>query len=109
MPKERLGSFGDYEGETLDVDDWRELEDMIDRDIIIHEKVERDGKHGRYLLLRISTSEKPKEFFGVSTGALVIMKKVDRAVTDGNLPCEGRLVQPDGVDYFDILAPGGGK
>lgn len=105
----RKGNFGNYEGETLDVVEWKKLDDLIGQDIIVHEKIDREGKHGLYFLLRISTSAKPEVMFGVDTGAKVVMKKVEAAITDGALPCEGNVIQTGDKNYFDLIAPKGGK
>jgi len=108
MPKH--GNFGHYEGETLEVEEWRDIESLLDTDITVHEKIDRpDGQHGPYQLLKVTTMENPDAFFGVSTGAQVVMKKVEAAVLDGALPCDGHVMQPEGKDYFDLIAPKGKK
>ncbi len=103
MAKGKYRSFSEFAEDTLDVPEWFDIEDLFGKPIIVHQAIERNGQHGRFLLVECSYVDKPDAKFGISTGGQVLLKKIDAAIEARALPITGVIIQPEGKDYYDVV------
>ncbi len=92
--------FGDVFGRAFDVDQQRPLKELLDKDILVKDCAEVEGKFGSFLVVLAADLE-TGELFTFSTGGTVLMKKIKKAKSDDLLPLVGKVVKEK--DYYDIL------
>lgn len=98
--KKEVQRFGDLFGRAFDVDQQRPLKDLLDKDILVKDCAEVEGKFGSFLVVLAADLETGEEFT-FSTGGTVLVKKIKKAKEQDLLPLVGRVVKEK--DYYDIL------
>ena len=85
----------------VEVDKFVDIEEMLDRDILIHDFQEREGENGMYVTVICSELDS-EEKIGFNCGGKVVMKKLNYIRDNASFPVLAKIFKPEGKRYFDI-------
>lgn len=95
-----VGRFGDLKSSVMDVAEWVKFESLIGEEIIIHDFIVAHGDIGQYAIIKFQLLGSDV-FKATTTGARVIMAKLELAKEGGYLPLLGKVIKDKA--YYDIL------
>jgi len=91
--------FGDLGFKFDDVQEWLSLEDLLDQDITVLDFLKVKGEFGYYVIVKF-VQEDEGVIKATSTGAMVILEKLEMAKEKELLPMVGKIIKVK--NWFDI-------
>ena len=73
---------------------------LLNKEIIIHGFSKRVGEFGDFDLV-LATMD--KDTFVFTCGGAVVRRKLDTIAEDNGFPVIGRIVKPEGKNYYDLI------
>jgi len=96
----KIERFADIDDRWQDIDEWVNMEDILEEDIYVQDVREVTGDYGKYCLVKFTTdvelvdqetNESRLVNYGFATGAKVVMKRLLYAKENGLLPLMGAI------------------
>lgn len=86
----------------LDVDEFVNINQILDKDLVIEELIERRGKFGAYVTIKAKLNGKT---VGFNTGSSVLLKAFKKVKEKGELPIVAKISKVrsnDGQYYYSV-------
>ena len=101
----RVGEFNP--GSQWETRPKLEMEAALGTELVIEGIAERSGENGPYLVIGVKTVGDPPEEFYLTTGGLVVVKKLKLVEEANGFPCVGTFTQHASevkgrTGYYDI-------
>jgi len=98
--KEEIKRVSDYQPERLGIEEFVDIDDLLNRDITIIDFVKVQGEYDEYIVVAF-LDEKQDKLLGFTTGAKVVKRKLQNVKDKNGFPCLGKIIKVK--NYYDIV------
>jgi len=98
--KEKMKRVSDYQPERLGIEEFVNIDDILNRDIVIADFIKVQGEYDEYIVVAFLDEEQDK-LKGFTTGAKVVKRKLQNVKDKNGFPCLGKIIKVK--NYYDIV------